>query len=453
MQPCMGGDMKKAITIGLASLAFAGCANLNSIHQTANLPDGRSHLIDAKQRAIVVWPLEEPHTVAVVQNRGKPGDGKIRSVIEDRYSHLVACAEPSPDAFSVLATSGEFSITGQTGASAAGSLASTETGASLVRRTTTIQALRDAYFRLCEAHANGAIDDIDLMIGQRHNQTMLLGMLAVEQLTGAMAAPAVAIGGSAEAVSASAIQSVATARTAEAKKEAELKTKIADKETAANEADDRVTAINELLAEDPVPAPGKASLEKEKIDKAAQRDALTNELPGLKIELETTTKTVEALTKALERATETGSMAASAVPVFLPTGSTGAGTSTQADIAKTVENIVRALNSNDFGPTICLRSERSHEATSNTSLVVTGDNVELSSVDTDGKCSAILAAYVRNIEDNADVSRATAKLINRIADLPVGQLSNNLELVKLILNIRATQEIVAKVNAENGIDK
>lgn len=388
-----GDVMKTGLIAILASLALAGCANLNSIHQTANLPDGRSHLIDAKQRAIMVWTLSKPHTVTTLNDTGRPGDIRTRMQIEDRYSRIIACAEPSPDAFSVLATSGEFSITGQTGAAAAGSLASTESGASLVRRTTTIQALRDAYFRLCEAHANGAIDDIDLMVGQRHNQTMLLGMLAIEQLTGAMAAPAVAIGGSAQAVSASSMQAIAAAYSAELKKKAGLEKTVEDARTARDAAKAAIEAHDKTKPTEP-PEKVKGWEEEAAKLKAAQTKA-EGTLKDAEADAKVNGDLIAAYAKMLQNASETGSMAQSAVPVIFPGSSTGAGTSTQADIAKTVESIVKMVGDTDFGPTVCLRYLREKPS------------------DTMSKCNAMIEQYIANLQADATIKQT---LLSKLAE-------------------------------------
>lgn len=440
--------MKRTVVIGLASLAFAGCANLNSIHQTANLPDGRSHLIDAKQRAIVVWPLSEPEQRQAKAGSGS-GKGATARKAEDYYSRMYVCTEPSPDAFSVLATSGEFSLTGETGAAAAGSLASTETGASLVRRTTTIQALRDAYFRLCEAHANGAIDDIDLMVGQRHNQTMLLGMLAVEQLTGAMAAPAVAIGGSAEATSASSMQAIGAAYSAELKKKTGHDAAVVDTTEA------HAKAKAEREAHEKVTQPTEEPAKTQWADKLASYKAAENKakdsLGAAQADAKVNADLIAAYSKMLQNAGETGSMAQSAIPVVFPSFATGAGTSTQADIARAVESIVKIINGNDFGPTICLSSMKSAaRSVENGGLYITGNYVELPEMSPVGRCGKILDAYISGMEQEVAITRATARLMETIAGFDAAEMAANKDLAAAILGIAAQSSQAGSSGPKRG---
>jgi hypothetical protein len=187
--------MVAAMLIALGAPALSGCARVNSIFRereiyseknwTGEEAGAKSYVIsqDAKQRAIFAV--------------GKDKNGRVVGPI--------VCAEPSPDAFSVLASSaaGSLDITGKATASLRQAL--NETGASLGLRTQTIQTLRDAGYRLCEAYASGAISPAEYQTLLRRYQSDLTSVLAIEQLTGAVRPPAVAIGGSAQVLSGEAL--------------------------------------------------------------------------------------------------------------------------------------------------------------------------------------------------------------------------------------------------------
>jgi len=158
-----------------ATLAVAACGNLESIHRTTGAESSgyRVSYVDAKQRGIVVTRASEG---------------------------LRYCAEPSPDALASVAASFSGSLTGSTSASEklSGALAGQLAGsaASIGLRTQSIQLMRDALYRLCEAHANGAITGFQMRSLQMRYQNMIIGLLAVEQLTGAVRAPAATTGSS-----------------------------------------------------------------------------------------------------------------------------------------------------------------------------------------------------------------------------------------------------------------
>ncbi|MGE0742094.1 MAG: hypothetical protein AB7O98_12190 [Hyphomonadaceae bacterium] len=83
-------------------------------------------------------------------------------------------------------------------AQAQASLALSQSAASIGIRTPSIQLLRDGMYRLCEAHQNGAIDDRDYQRMLSQYQQMVVGLVAIEQLTGTVTArqSAVNAGGS-----------------------------------------------------------------------------------------------------------------------------------------------------------------------------------------------------------------------------------------------------------------
>jgi hypothetical protein len=230
------------LVVLLATMAFAACgANFNSIYRMRVLtPENgtqkRTEIVslDAKQRLLIKQ------------------DGKL-------------CTEPSPDAFSVLAASGGGNVKYLDKLTAAFSGGYNETGASIGLRTQSIQLMRDAGYRICEAYASDGIEKSDYATLLRRYQSNLTAVLAVEQLTGAVSAPAVVIGGSAQAVTGEALLQ-AQKNLEETRKNIEvLKGEIGTQETAVGNAR---KAVSEAENANPkVPANVTAAKEKEALEK------------------------------------------------------------------------------------------------------------------------------------------------------------------------------------------
>lgn len=169
--------MKNLLKLGLslAAIGVGGCTtvgNMTSIYRSPDLTDGESMVMDAEQWAVLNIPEHD-------------ADGNITG-------EQVVCAMPSPDAMAAAAASGSFSGEAQ-GASAGGALSIGESTTSIGLRTQSIQLLRDALYRMCEANANGGLDQIEYGIMMRRFQTNMIAILAIEQLTGAVVAPPTAV--------------------------------------------------------------------------------------------------------------------------------------------------------------------------------------------------------------------------------------------------------------------
>lgn len=161
------------ILLGILSLSLAACANLQTIGRTTSLPSGEEggvaiHL-DAQQRLLIYNKM-----------------GKY-------------CAEPSPDALAAYAASLGLgaSVPGQGAASVAQALQSS--AGSIGLRTQSITLMRDTLYRLCEAYANGVIEPVQVATLMGRNQDLTAVVLAIEQLTGAVAANQVILTGTAGA--------------------------------------------------------------------------------------------------------------------------------------------------------------------------------------------------------------------------------------------------------------
>lgn len=156
--------------IVLALAALSACANMNSISRTryTNTSGALVHYADAKQ-----WGVLSTRT-----DGGKPA---YRS-----------CAQPPPDAFSVLAYSLAGAVSGSLNplpdgdekalqAEIAQSLS--ESG-STIQRTQTVNVLRESMYRTCERYMNGAITEDQFVVQAARDQRAMIAVLAIEQLTG-----------------------------------------------------------------------------------------------------------------------------------------------------------------------------------------------------------------------------------------------------------------------------
>ena len=127
---------------------------------------------------------------------GKDGisiDAKQRVVISTKDG---ICAEPSPDAIQSIsaALSGSASYQ-QISASLASSIS--ESAAYVGLRTQTIQLLRDAMYRVCEAHLSGSITHTQYYREIERFRRSMVTLAAIEELTGTVRAPSVVLAGGA----------------------------------------------------------------------------------------------------------------------------------------------------------------------------------------------------------------------------------------------------------------
>ncbi len=173
------------LALALASTMLASACstvgNLTSIYRTPDL-DENSIVLDAEQWAILNIPQHLPQ--GVLRREDEPNS--------------VVCAMPSPDAIAAAAAAGSLSVDNPGGTSGAASLGIGEAASSIGLRTQSIQLLRDAMYRMCEGYALGAVDEVQYGIMMRRFQANMIAILAIEQLTGAVAAPQAAVSASAE---------------------------------------------------------------------------------------------------------------------------------------------------------------------------------------------------------------------------------------------------------------
>lgn len=215
----------------LAGLLLSGCANLNTINRVTNLPN--------------------PASASSPGNEQPGGGGK--AIHLDAFQRLViassdgsTCAEPSPDGLAAYAAA--LGLSGSVPGTGAASLSASaqQTAAMIGLRTQSITLMRDALFRLCEARAQrqGQLLDVSETMLLERSQDLTAVVVAVEQLTGAVAANQVILGGSSGADSqaqlVSNLQVLETVRKTETERQqalARADTELADHKTKRDTAD------------------------------------------------------------------------------------------------------------------------------------------------------------------------------------------------------------------------
>lgn len=156
----------RMISILLLCVTSVGCANVNTLARSSSTPmaGGRSKAIhlDAQQRLVV-------------------------------FTAKKYCAEPSPDALAAYAAALGLSGSKLPGDSLAASGALNSVAGSIGLRTQSITLMRDTLYRNCEAAFNGYLSDEQVAIMMSRSQDLTAVILAIEQLTGAVAAPPVTL--------------------------------------------------------------------------------------------------------------------------------------------------------------------------------------------------------------------------------------------------------------------
>lgn len=326
---------RQRIALLLPLLAgLQACSALTHYNKTQSVAAATEHgseliLIDAKQR--VVFPTN--HEL-------KGADGQKTAVFR------AFCAEPSPDALSALAaqfgasisiaTKGEGSLTGGLAASAA----------SIGLRTASIQTLRDSMYRQCEAFANGGMSRLSLETLQRRFQSTMVALLAIEQLTGAVRAPAVILNGATASSSAESIASL-TQQTESARTALDqANTDVTTKEQAATAAADKAkTAADKAKAD----AGQQAVADKAK----TEADAAAKELVAARTVADNRKQAFEAI-DASRRASLTagGTAVAGGAATFAPTTG-GLNAAAAASVSTAVTEIVRDTLALGYGREVC----------------------------------------------------------------------------------------------------
>jgi hypothetical protein len=342
-------------------MLLTGCAHWTTYNKQVPLADGASMIfVDAKQRAIISNPVGVSASGLArtdVTAGGVPGGGSVSDGSDGgRVQVTVAmpattnamtvrryCAEPSPDALSALAATTGLNLA-VSGKGELGYQQGLAEGAAFTGlRTQSIQILRDVMYRNCEALLNQGITEFGLETMQRRFQSTLVAVLAIEQLTGATKAQAVALGAQARSNDAetlsAAIKLVADAETAARSANAQLESATTADKAAQSSLNDYKKAHPDDTGS------GDYLALKEKADKSAADLAAAKQAASARqIDLEQ----ARAVRAAAGTAGGTGAVAASISP--------GAADSMKASsdkVAEAVTHIVDDTLSLGFGREVC----------------------------------------------------------------------------------------------------
>ena len=174
---------RNLIAILGVGLTLTACADLFTIHRVTEIPNRVNFKMD-------------PDRYYKEQGKAIHLDAQQRLVLATARGY---CAEPSPDAMASYAAALGFDldIFGENPAALTQALKSD--AASIGLRTQSITLMRDILYRMCEASNNGRLNDTEVAAFLRRSQDLIAVVLAIEQLTGAVAANQVILTPSAKA--------------------------------------------------------------------------------------------------------------------------------------------------------------------------------------------------------------------------------------------------------------
>ena len=164
-------------------LTLMACADLFTINRVTEIPNKISF-------------KKDPDRYYKKQGKAIHLDAQQRLVLVTAQGY---CAEPSPDALASYAAALGFDLNvfDQNSRSLAQALQSDSSSIGL--RTHSVTLMRDSLYRMCEASNNGRLNDTEVAAFLRRSQDLTAVILAIEQLTGAVAANQVILNSSAAA--------------------------------------------------------------------------------------------------------------------------------------------------------------------------------------------------------------------------------------------------------------
>lgn len=163
---------------------LAGCANLQTIDRTTSFSSS----------------TEKKGTLRAIHL-----DAQQRLILTNQINRI--CAEPSPDALAAYASSLGFGLSAPTQGSASLAQSLQNSSGSIGLRTQSITLMRDTLYRMCEAWMNEAIGPVQVATFLGRSLDLTAVILAVEQLTGAVAAKQIVLTGASGAGGSAAILS------------------------------------------------------------------------------------------------------------------------------------------------------------------------------------------------------------------------------------------------------
>lgn len=150
---------RNALPAALCLSLLGGCANLSTISRTTPLPG-----------AAVAVHLDSAQRLVYANNQG------------------MLCAEPTPDALQSYANAFGGSAGTRSNEAVSLSNAFTANAMGVGLHTQSITLMRDILYRICEQSHNGRLTNMDVTQLLQRAQDLTLGVLAIEQLTGAVTA-------------------------------------------------------------------------------------------------------------------------------------------------------------------------------------------------------------------------------------------------------------------------
>lgn len=327
-------------------VTLTACADLQTIERRTTLPlstdsephDGVAIHLDAQQR-LVMFHL-------------------------NKY-----CAEPSPDALAAYAASLGFGASAASRNAASLAQGMQSSAGSIGLRTQSITLMRDALYRMCEAASNGSLNSIEVAKLLHQSQDLTAVILAVEQLTGAVAANQIILGGTTSSDATASLISNQQALDSVRKSEAGKKKDLEDATTAQQAADKVVTdkqaalqsaqdKLNQLKPTDPSydSVTKERNQNKAELDQALAAQKKSSELCDLRKKIyddavtlrqQVETQKDSALANANAATSTSGQFSIPVQRVALDKGATEA-------IAISVKEMVQSVLNKDYSADVCM---------------------------------------------------------------------------------------------------
>jgi len=175
-----------ALGLFALSVLAAGCTaddyGIYRHYEVDGSTNPNSVILDAKERAIIA--VKQPTKIDTKSSKKK--DDNTETTTTAKY-YTSICAEPSPDALSSIASalsiSAGINSGGDQSKNAAAAFQGVENAEDIGVRDATIQILRDAYYRQCEAAMDGDLKGDDYLNADKRLLDSTVTLLAVEGLT------------------------------------------------------------------------------------------------------------------------------------------------------------------------------------------------------------------------------------------------------------------------------
>lgn len=406
----------RTLCFAFALFCLSACTigNLTAVHKRSKIaPKEQADVnspygvfIDAKQRAVVSNVIDSEEIIYQYDDQRKPIGSQIV-----QSSKRVVCAEPSPDALAAIAASTGVSFSDLTRAFSATNSVS-EAAGNIGLRTQTIQTMRDGYYRVCEAYMNG-LDQEQYAMMLRRFQTNTIALLAIEQLTGTVTGPDLALSSTAGVpISEKAFYEQRSAR--------ESSIKVA-REEELNEIKAELTPLKTQKEACAAISEGDTTSDVCTEAKTKERDAMITQLEERETDLTKQRNDAQAERDRLA-ALATSASSATSPDATASASSVRFASSPTAAVADAVKDITLRVLNQDYGVSMCVDYLRSGRAT----------NVA-------NECRAIVQAYGRQIELNSE---------ERLAETQNRQLAL-LHQQKIIDNQFAVQQRVLEARLTN----